>query len=129
MPAADTAYVVHWHPLEVQDRVEEVESKGWDVVGSEAADVDRAADGIVATAPTAAVVWLSHEPEQGRRLLLKVKTRGPREEIPFVFVDGSESAVRRVKEVFPAGIYTDVYHLGDALDEARRTARSMQKAS
>lgn len=125
---ADTVYVIDPHAA-LQDRVEQIESFDFHVVGAESTDMDRAADGILQSDPTMVVAFLSHGVEDIRNLFLKVRTRGPEAEIPFVFVDGTEAAVARLRQVAPAGEYTDVYHLRPVMEQTVRTAKRMRKAT
>lgn len=130
MPSTNpTAVVIHWNELEIQDRIGQVESLEWDVVGSEHHDLDRGIETVGQTAPDALVLWLSNRPEDGRALALRLRGRAWEEGLPLVCVDGSPHAVERMQEVQPHAVFTDVYHLEDALKEAQRMGKKLdQKA-
>lgn len=121
------AFIVVWDPTDLQNQVHRVESYDWHVCGTESRDPEDAASKAAQTDPDAVLIWLDTGYPRSRRAALHIKTRGATQDMPIVFVNGSSQEQAKMRDVLPAAIYTDTYHLELALREAQKAAKNAGK--
>src|SRR5688500_7201025 len=86
-PRRPRAFVVHWEPAELADKVKALERAGAEVVGMEAADGQRAYAEVRRLQPDVLVVWLSWKPSHGRVTAAAIRSAAWGRRLPILFVD------------------------------------------
>jgi chemotaxis response regulator CheB len=98
-------FIIHWNVQEVQDYAEYLYDDEWSVE-FEAVDGRRAFDLIKKDRPDVVVIYLSRLHIQGRAIAGDLRSDSETGDIPIVFVDGKEKAVKKVMEEIPGAIHT-----------------------
>jgi len=87
---------------------------GW-TVDWESDDGDRAEQRILADPPDVVVIYLTRLPSHGRETGHALKEIEGTREIPLVYVDGSEAAIDRTRNMIPDAVYTTTEKLDKIL--------------
>lgn len=80
------AYVVHWNPLELMDKIQCVEEAGARVVASQAEDGKMAFEEIRAQRVDVVILWLQWKPSHGRVLAAAIRSTAWGRRIPILFI-------------------------------------------
>jgi len=117
-----TIRLVHWHPVEAEERAARLTAAGYEVAHDPFTPTVLRSLG--ADPPAAVVVDLSRLPSQGRDMGVALRTRAATRSIPLVFVDGDPEKVKGVKRVLPDATYATWHGIRGALKKAISAAPS-----
>lgn len=110
--------LVCWKTERSAELASELESSGFAV---DAGPLDQSVlKNLAKTQPGAVVIDLGKLPAQGRDFGIVLRTRAGSRSLPLVFVDGSESAVKRTREILPDAVYASRPQMAAAITEAIR---------
>ena len=117
-------FIIHWNIQEAEQYAQHLYEDKWSVE-FEAVDGRRAFDLIKKDQPDVVVIYLSRLHIQGRAVAGDLRSDSETRDIPIVFVDGKEKAVRKAVEEIPGAIHTTQEDLlGELLRFRRRDTRS-----
>lgn len=83
---------------------------------------DKGFRNIVAVPPDVIVIDLIRMPSYGRVMGALIRERKSTRMIPLVFVEGDPEKARRVRELLPDAVFTDLPRIGPAVERAIRRA-------
>ena len=109
-------FLVHWREAEAEVLAKEIRTMGW-TVDWESDDGDRAEQRIIADPPDVVVIYLTRLPSHGRETGHALKEIKVTREIPLVYVDGSEAAIDRTRNMIPDAVYTTTEQLDKILSD------------
>lgn len=98
-------FLVDWDVVAVDEHSQHLYEDGWEVE-RESVDPRKAFDLIKSYRPNVVVIYLSHLPAYGRALAEDLRLSEDTKEIPILFVDGKEKAVKKALRETPAAIAT-----------------------
>ncbi len=107
-------FLVHWREAEAEVLAHEIRNMGW-TVEWESDDGDKAEQRIMADPPDVVVIYLTRLPSHGRETGHSLKEIKGTREIPLVYVDGSEAAINRTRNMIPDAVYTTTEQLDKTL--------------
>lgn len=108
-------FYLHWHEEELEDRLNELESKGFDAYGHWDTETHiRIADDL----PDAAVVSLDRLPSHGRAFAEWLWEAKKRQHIPLIFAGGKPDKVEATRIKFPNAIFCRPEQVGAAVLKA-----------
>ena len=99
------AFVVDWDVVAVDGHCRVLYEDGWEVE-RESVDPRKAFDLIRSYRPDVVVIYLSHLPAYGRALADDLRAAEATSEIPVLFVDGKEKAVKKAMAETPGAVHT-----------------------
>ncbi|HZD13372.1 MAG TPA: hypothetical protein VE177_07640, partial [Candidatus Binatus sp.] len=93
----------HWNQSEVANLIFKIKANGFEVDHStfKSSQIKE----LARRPPQAVVIDLSRLPSQGRDLAANLLQYKSLQNTPFVFIDGDEEKLPRVKRIFPHAVY------------------------
>lgn len=85
------AFVVHWDLATLADKQRIAAAAGFDVVGAEPADGQRAYDEVRRLTPDAVLVWTTLKPSHGRVTAAAIRSASWGRKVPILFVDDASA--------------------------------------
>ncbi len=107
-------FLIHWNPIEAQEYAYSLRDEGWDV-DVESKDDANAGRKILSHLPDAIVIYLSRLPVHGSAIAMGLRSYRGARDVPIVFVDGKEEAIKMTKAKVPEGMFTSSADLSDIL--------------
>lgn len=98
-------FLVDWDVVTVDEHAKHLYEDGWEVE-RESVDPRKAFDLIKSYRPNVVVIYLSHLGAYGRALADDLRSSEETKEIPILFVDGKEKAVKKALAETPGAIHT-----------------------
>ena len=96
-------FMVDWDVVAVDEHAQHLYEDGWEVE-RESVDPRKAFDLIKSYLPNVVVIYLSHLPAYGRALADDLRSSRETKEIPILFVDGKEKAVKKAMAETPGAV-------------------------
>ena len=109
--------LIHWKAAEASERVEHLQSAGYDVVFT-AMDGPAAMKELVEDLADAVVIDLGRLPSHGRDIGLYLRERKSTRRVPLLFAGGDPQKVERIRELLPDAAYASWSDIGPALRDA-----------
>ena len=109
-------FLVHWREAEAEVLAKEIRNMGW-TVDWESDDGAKVGKRIRADPPDVVVIYLTRLPSHGRETGHSIKDIEHMQRIPLVYVDGSDEAVERTRNIVPDAVYTTTEQLDKTLSD------------
>lgn len=113
-------FLIHWNETEAEVYAEEFREEGWEVK-TEAEDGARAYQQIKKEPPKVVLIYLNRLPSHGRKTGEHLRGIKTTRDLPIIFVDGNDHAVRKTREKVPKAIYATTLDLGKVLSDFAST--------
>jgi DNA-binding response OmpR family regulator len=98
-------FLIDWDVVAVEEHSKHLYEDGWEVE-RESVDPRKAFDLIKSYRPNVVVIYLSSLPAYGRALADDLRSSEETKDIPLLFVDGKEKAVKKALAETPGAIAT-----------------------
>jgi CheY-like chemotaxis protein len=108
--------VIHWKPAEIEDKVDSLRSRGYEVDGE--AFGPKSFKQMRENPPDAVIIDLSRIPSQGRDVGLGIRKYKDTRHVPLVFVEGDADKVKQAQKFLPDAVYTSWDQILDGLEKA-----------
>lgn len=108
-------FLIHWNGDEASEKAAHWRARGWDVE-LEVEDGARAAKAVVESPPEVILIYLDRLPSHGRETAHYIHSRKSTGQIPIVFCGGHGTALEKVKEKVPEGVFANEGALEEVIE-------------
>ena len=107
-------FLVHWNAEAAAERACMLRDEDW-FVDVESVDGATAYQVIQTETPDVVLIDLSRKPSHGREIARSLRESSKTRELPIVFVDGDEIAIKKVRSRVPDALFTTWDEVTDVL--------------